>query len=172
MKLLKIYTEVLKDILSDKPLKVKVYPKDDYLEVVCAPYTVVYCVPKDSFPFDLNSKRLSDGVSSSGSLIPNNLVANLEKATIIGYDMRMVDAKEYLVALLKVNPDDEKERPVMVNKDLLKNFDKDAELRIVNEVDRIHPVGVYEKNNSGDSALARLALPIMRPNLTGGGNLV
>lgn len=162
MKLLKIYTEVLKDILSDKPLKVKVYPKDDYLEVVCAPYTVVYCVPKDSFPFDLNSKRLSDGVSSSGSLIPNNLVANLEKATIIGYDMRMVDAKEYLVALLKVNPDDEKERPVMVNKDLLKNFDKDAELRIVNEVDRIHPVGVYEKNTSGDYALAGLVLPIMR----------
>lgn len=162
MKLLKIYTEVLKDILSDKPLKVKVYPKDDYLEVVCAPHTVVYCVPKDSFPFDLNSKRLSDGVSSSGSLIPNNLVANLEKATIIGYDMRMVDAKEYLVALLKVNPDDEKERPVMVNKDLLKNFDKDAELRIVNEVDRIHPVGVYEKNNSGDYALAGLVLPIMR----------
>lgn len=162
MKLLKIYTEVLKDILSDKPLKVKVYPKDDYLEVVCAPYTVVYCVPKDSFPFDLNSKRLSDGVSSSGSLIPNNLVANLEKATIIGYDMRMVDAKEYLVALLKVNPDDEKERPVMVNKDLLKNFDKDAELRIVNEVDRIHPVGVFEKNTSGDYALAGLVLPIMR----------
>ena len=162
MKLLKIYTEVLKDILSDKPLKVKVYPKDDYLEVVCAPYTVVYCVPKDSFPFDLNSKRLSDGVSSSGSLIPNNLVANLEKATIIGYDMRMVDAKEYLVALLKVNPDDEKERPVMVNKDLLKNFYKDAELRIVNEVDRIHPVGVFEKNTSGDYALAGLVLPIMR----------
>lgn len=162
MKLLKIYTEVLKDILSDKPLKVKVYPKDDYLEVVCAPYTVVYCVPKDSFPFDLNSKRLSDGVSSSGSLIPNNLVANLEKATIIGYDMRIVDAKEYLVALLKVNPDDEKERPVMVNKDLLKNFDKDAELRIVNEYDRIHPVGVFEKNTSGDYALAGLVLPIMR----------
>ena len=162
MKLLKIYTEVLKDILSDKPLKVKIYPKDDYLEVVCAPYTVVYCVPKDSFPFDLNSKRLSDGVSSSGSLIPNNLVANLEKATIIGYDMRIVDAKEYLVALLKVNPDDEKERPVMINKDLLKNFDKDAELRIVNEVDRIHPVGVFEKNASGDYALAGLVLPIMR----------
>ena len=162
MKLLKIYTEVLKDILSDKPLKVKVYPKDDYLEVVCAPHTVVYCVPKDSFPFDLNSKRLSDGVSSSGSLIPNNLVANLEKATIIGYDMRIVDAKEYLVALLKVNPDDEKERPVMVNKDLLKNFDKDAELRIVNEYDRIHPVGVFEKNTSGDYALAGLVLPIMR----------
>lgn len=162
MKLLKIYTEVLKDILSDKPLKVKVYPKDDYLEVVCAPYTVVYCVPKDSFPFDLNSKRLSDGVSSSGSLIPNNLVANLEKATIVGYDMRIVDAKEYLVALLKVNPDDEKERPVMVNKDLLKNFDKDAELHIVNEVDRIHPVGVFEKNTSGDYALAGLVLPIMR----------
>ena len=33
MKLLKIYTEVLKDILSDKPLKVKIYPKSDYLEV-------------------------------------------------------------------------------------------------------------------------------------------
>lgn len=162
MKLLKIYTEVLKDILSDKPLKVKVYPKDDYLEVICSPYTVVYCVPKDSFPFDLNSKRLSEGVSSSGSLIPNNLVSNLEKATIIGYDMRMVDAKEYLVALLKVNPDDEKERPVMVNKDLLKNFDKDAELRIVNEIDKIHPVGVYEKNTSGDYALAGLVLPMMR----------
>lgn len=162
MKLLKIYTEVLKDILSDKPLKVKVYPKDDYLEVICAPYTVVYCVPKDSFPFDLNSKRLSEGVSETGSLIPNNLVANLEKATIVGYDMRIVDAKEYLVALLKVNPDDEKERPVMINKDLLKNFDKDAELRIVNEVDRIHPVGVFEKNTSGDYALAGLVLPIMR----------
>lgn len=162
MKLLKIYTEVLKDILSDKPLKVKVYPKDDYLEVVCAPYTVVYCVPKDSFPFDLNSKRLSEGVSETGSILPNNLVANLEKATIVGYDMRIVDAKEYLVALLKVNPDDEKERPVMVNKDLLKNFDKDAELRIVNEVDRIHPVGVYEKNTSGDYALAGLVLPMMR----------
>lgn len=162
MKLLKIYTEVLKDILSDKPLKVKVYPKDDYLEVVCAPYTVVYCVPKDSFPFDLNSKRLSDGVSSSGSLIPNKAAVDSQKATIVGYDMRIVDAKEYLVALLKVNPDDEKERPVMVNKDLLKNFDKDAELRIVNEVDRIHPVGVFEKNTSGDYALAGLVLPIMR----------
>lgn len=162
MKLLKIYTEVLKDILSDKPLKVKVYPKDDYLEVVCAPYTVVYCVPKDSFPFDLNIKRLSEGVSETGSILPNNLVANLEKATIVGYDMRIVDAKEYLVALLKINPDDEKERPVMINKDLLKNFDKDAELRIVNEVDRIHPVGVYEKNTSGDYALAGLVLPIMR----------
>lgn len=162
MKLLKIYTEVLKDILSDKPLKVKVYPKDDYLEVVCAPYTVVYCVPKDSFPFDLNSKRLSDGVSSSGSLIPNNVVIDSQKATIVGYDMRTVDTKECLVALLKINPDDEKERPVMVNKDLLKNFDKDAELRIVNEVDRIHPVGVYEKNTSGDYALAGLVLPIMR----------
>ena len=76
--------------------------------------------------------------------------------------MRTVDAKEYLVALLKVNPDDEKERPVMVNKDLLKNFDKDAELRIVNEYDRIHPVGVFEKNTSGDYALAGLVLPMMR----------
>ena len=162
MKLLKIYTEVLKDILSDKPLKVKVYPKDDYLEVICAPYTVVYCVPKDSFPFDLNSKRLSEGVSETGSILPNNVVDDLEKATIVGYDMRTVDAKEYLVALLKVNPDDEKERPVMINKDLLKNFDKDAELRIVNEVDRIHLVGVFEKNTSGDYALAGLVLPIMR----------
>lgn len=162
MKLLKIYTEVLKDILSDKPLKVKVYPKDDYLEVICAPYTVVYCVPKDSFPFDLNSKRLSEGVSETGSILPNNVVVNSQKATIVGYDMRTVDAKEYLVALLKVNPDDEKERPVMINKDLLKNFDKDAELRIMNEVDRIHPVGVFEKNTSGDYALAGLVLPIMR----------
>ena len=162
MKLLKIYTEVLKDILSDKPLKVKIYPKSDYLEVICAPYVVAYCVPKDSFPFDLNSKRLSDGVSSSGSLIPNKVVVDSQKATIVGYDMRIVDTKECLVALLKVNPDDEKERPVMVNKDLLKNFDKDAELRIVNEVDRIHPVGVYEKNTSGDYALAGLVLPIMR----------
>nr|DAR39541.1 MAG TPA: hypothetical protein [Caudoviricetes sp.] len=162
MKLLKIYTEVLKDILSDKPLKVKVYPKDDYLEVICAPYTVVYCVPKDSFPFDLNSKRLSEGVSETGSILPNNVVVDSQKATIVGYDMRTVDAKEYLVALLKVNPDDEKERPVMINKDLLKNFDKDAELRIVNEVDRIHLVGVFEKNTSGDYALAGLVLPIMR----------
>lgn len=162
MKLLKIYTEVLKDILSDKPLKVKVYPKDDYLEVICAPYTVVYCVPKDSFPFDLNSKRLSEGVSETGSILPNNVVVDSQKATIVGYDMRTVDAKEYLVALLKVNPDDEKERPVMVNKDLLKNFDKDAELRIVNEVDRIHLLGVFEKNTSGDYALAGLVLPIMR----------
>lgn len=162
MKLLKIYAEVLKDILSDKPLKVKVYPKDDYLEVICAPYTVVYCVPKDSFPFDLNSKRLSEGVSETGSILPNNVVVDSQKATIVGYDMRTVDAKEYLVALLKVNPDDEKERPVMINKDLLKNFDKDAELRIVNEVDRIHPVGVFEKNTSGDYALAGLVLPIMR----------
>ena len=162
MKLLKIYTEVLKDILSDKPLKVKVYPKDDYLEVICAPYTVVYCVPKDSFPFDLNSKRLSEGVSETGSILPNNVVVDSQKATIVGYDMRTVDAKEYLVALLKVNPDDEKERPVMINKDLLKNFDKDVELRIVNEVDRIHPVGVFEKNASGDYALAGLVLPIMR----------
>lgn len=162
MKLLKIYTEVLKDILSDRPLKVKVYPKDDYLEVICAPYTVVYCVPKDSFPFDLNSKRLSEGVSETGSILPNNVVVDSQKATIVGYDMRTVDAKEYLVALLKVNPDDEKERPVMINKDLLKNFDKDAELRIVNEVDRIHPVGVFEKNTSGDYALAGLVLPIMR----------
>nr|DAN46379.1 MAG TPA: hypothetical protein [Caudoviricetes sp.] len=162
MKLLKIYTEVLKDILSDKPLKVKVYPKDDYLEVICAPYTVVYCVPKDSFPFDLNSKRLSEGVSETGSILPNNVVVDSQKATIVGYDMRTVDAKEYLVALLKVNPDDEKERPVMINKDLLKNFDKDVELRIVNEVDRIHPVGVFEKNTSGDYALAGLVLPIMR----------
>lgn len=162
MKLLKIYTEVLKDILSDKPLKVKVYPKDDYLEVICAPYTVVYCVPKDSFPFDLNSKRLSEGVSETGSILPNNVVVDSQKATIVGYDMRTVDAKEYLAALLKVNPDDEKERPVMINKDLLKNFDKDAELRIVNEVDRIHLVGVFEKNTSGDYALAGLVLPIMR----------
>lgn len=162
MKLLKIYTEVLKDILSDKPLKVKVYPKDDYQEVICAPYTVVYCVPKDSFPFDLNSKRLSEGVSETGSILPNNVVVDSQKATIVGYDMRTVDAKEYLVALLKVNPDDEKERPVMINKDLLKNFDKDAELRIVNEVDRIHLVGVFEKNTSGDYALAGLVLPIMR----------
>lgn len=162
MKLLKIYTEVLKDILSDKPLKVKVYPKDDYLEVICAPYTVVYCVPEDSFPFDLNSKRLSEGVSETGSILPNNVVVDSQKATIVGYDMRTVDAKEYLVALLKVNPDDEKERPVMINKDLLKNFDKDVELRIVNEVDRIHPVGVFEKNTSGDYALAGLVLPIMR----------
>lgn len=162
MKLLKIYTEVLKDILSDKPLKVKVYPKDDYLEVICAPYTVVYCVPKDSFPFDLNSKRLSEGVSETGSILPNNVVVDSQKATIVGYDMRTVDAKEYLAALLKVNPDDEKERPVMINKDLLKNFDKDAELRIVNEVDRIHPVGVFEKNTSGDYAIAGLVLPIMR----------
>ena len=162
MKLLKIYTEVLKDILSDKPLKVKIYPKSDYLEVICAPYTVVYCVPKDSFPFDLNSKRLSDGVSEIGSILPDRVVVDSQKATIVGYDMRIVDAKEYLVALLKVNPDDEKERPVMINKDLLKNFDKDAELRIVNEVDRIHPVGVYEKNTSGDYALAGLVLPIMR----------
>nr|DAS11294.1 MAG TPA: hypothetical protein [Caudoviricetes sp.] len=162
MKLLKIYTEVLKDILSDKPLKVKIYPKSDYLKVICAPYTVVYCVPKDSFPFDLNSKRLSEGVSETGSILPNNVVVDSQKATIVGYDMRTVDAKEYLVALLKVNPDDEKERPVMVNKDLLKNFDKDAELRIVNEYDRIHPVGVFEKNTSGDYALAGLVLPIMR----------
>ena len=162
MKLLKIYTEVLKDILSDKPLKVKIYPKSDYLEVICAPYTVVYCVPKDSFPFDLNSKRLSEGVSETGSILPNNVVVDSQKATIVGYDMRTVDAKEYLVALLKVNPDDEKERPVMVNKNLLKNFDKDAELRIVNEVDRIHPVGVFEKNTSGDYALAGLVLPIIR----------
>ena len=162
MKLLKIYTEVLKDILSDKPLKVKVYPKDDYLEVICAPYTVVYCVPRESFPFDLNSKRLSDGVSETGSILPNKEMVDSQKATIVGYDMRIVDAKEYLVALLKVNPDDEKERPVMVNKGLLKNFDKDAELRIVNEVDRIHPVGVFEKNTSGDYALAVLVLPIMR----------
>lgn len=162
MKLLKIYTEVLKDILSDKPLKVKVYPKDDYLEVICAPYTVVYCVPKDSFPFDLNSKRLSEGVSETGSILPNNVAVDSQKATIVGYDMRTVDAKEYLVALLKVNPDDEKESPVMINKDLLKNFDKDAELRIVNGVDRIHPVGVFEKNTSGDYALAGLVLPIMR----------
>nr|DAX26368.1 MAG TPA: hypothetical protein [Caudoviricetes sp.] len=162
MKLLKIYTEVLKDILSDKPLKVKVYPKDDYLEVICAPYTVVYCVPKDSFPFDLNSKRLSEGVSETGSILPNNVVVDSQKATIVGYDMRTVDAKEYLAALLKVNPDDEKERPVMVNKDLLKNFDKDAELRIVNEYDRIHLLGVFEKNTSGDYALAGLVLPIMR----------
>ena len=50
----------------------------------------------------------------------------------------------------------------MVNKALLKNFDKDAELRIVNEYDRIHPVGVFEKNTSGDYALAGLVLPIMR----------
>lgn len=162
MKLLKIYTEVLKDILSDKPLKVKIYPKSDYLEVICAPYTVVYCVPKDSFPFDLNSKRLSEGVSETGSILPNNVVVDSQKATIVGYDMRTVDAKEYLVALLKVNPDDEKERPVMINKDLLKNFDKDAELRIVNEVDRIHLLGVFEKNTSGDYALAGLVLPIMR----------
>ena len=162
MKLLKIYTEVLKDILSDKPLKVKIYPKSDYLEVICAPYTVVYCVPKDSFPFDLNSKRLSEGVSETGSILPNNVVVDSQKATIVGYDMRTVDAKEYLVALLKVNPDDEKERPVMVNKNLLRNFDKDAELRIVNEVDRIHPVGVFEKNTSGDYALAGLVLPIIR----------
>ena len=162
MKLLKIYTEVLKDILSDKPLKVKIYPKSDYLEVICAPYTVVYCVPKDSFPFNLNSKRLSDGVSEIGSILPNKVVVDSQKATIIGYDMRTVDTKECLVALLKINPDDEKERPVMINKDLLKNFDKDAELRIVNEVDRIHPVGVYEKNTSGDYALAGLVLPIMR----------
>ena len=162
MKLLKIYTEVLKDILSDKPLKVKIYPKSDYLKVICAPYTVVYCVPKDSFPFDLNSKRLSEGVSETGSILPNNVVVDSQKATIVGYDMRTVDAKEYLVALLKVNPEDEKERPVMVNKDLLKNFDKDAELRIVNEYDRIHPVGVFEKNTSGDYALAGLVLPIMR----------
>lgn len=90
------------------------------------------------------------------------MVVDSQKATIVGYDMRTVDAKEYLVALLKVNPDDEKERPVMINKDLLKNFDKDAELRIVNEVDRIHPVGVFEKNTSGDYALAGLVLPIMR----------
>ena len=162
MKLLKIYTEVLKDILSDKPLKVNIYPKSDYLEVICAPYTVVYCVPKDSFPFDLNSKRLSEGVSETGSILPNNVVVDSQKATIVGYDMRTVDAKEYLVALLKVNPDGEKERPVMVNKDLLKNFDKDAELRIVNEYDRIHPVGVFEKNTSGDYALAGLVLPMMR----------
>lgn len=162
MKLLKIYTEVLKDILSDKPLKVKIYPKSDYLEVICAPYTVVYCVPKDSFPFDLYSKRLSEGVSETGSILPNNVAVDSQKATIVGYDMRTVDAKEYLVALLKVNPDDEKESPVMINKDLLKNFDKDAELRIVNEVDRIHPVSVFEKNTSGDYALAGLVLPIMR----------
>ena len=162
MKLLKIYTEVLKDILSDKPLKVKIYSKDDCLEVLWAPYTVVYCVPKNTFPFDLNSERLSEMVPNLGSVIPDNLVDDLEKATIVGYDMRIVDTKECLVALLKVNPDDEKERPVMVNKDLLKNFDKDAELRIVNEVDRIHPVGVFEKNTSGDYALAGLVLPIMR----------
>lgn len=162
MKLLKIYTEVLKDILSDKPLKVKIYPKSDYLEVICAPYTVVYCVPREPFPFDLNSKRLSEGVSETGSILPNNVVVNSQKATIVGYDMRTVDTKEYLVALLKVNPDDEKERPVMINKDLLKNFDKDAELRILNEVDRIHPVGVFEKNTSGDYTLAGLVLPIMR----------
>lgn len=162
MKLLKIYTEVLKDILSDKPLKVKIYPKSDYLEVICAPYVVVYCVPKSTFPFDLNSERLSEGVSEAGSILSNKVVVDSQKATIIGYDMRTVDTKECLVALLKVNPDDEKERPVMVNKDLLKNFDKDAELRIVNEYDRIHPVGVFEKNTSGDYALAGLVLPIMR----------
>ena len=162
MKLLKIYTEVLKDILSDKPLKVKIYPKSDYLEVICAPYVVVYCVPRESFPFDLNGERISEGGSETGSILPNNVVVDSQKATIVGYDMRIVDAKEYLVALLKVNPDDEKERPVIINKDLLKNFDKDAELRIVNEVDRIHPVGVFEKNTSGDYALAGLVLPIMR----------
>lgn len=162
MKLLKIYTEVLKDILSDKPLKVRIYPKSDYLEVICAPYVVAYYVPRETFPFDLNGERISEGVSEIGSIFPNKVVVDSQKATIIGYDMRIVDTKECLVALLKVNPDDEKERPVMVNKDLLKNFDKDAELRIVNEYDRIHPVGVFEKNTSGDYALAGLVLPIMR----------
>ena len=141
-------------------MKVKIYPKSDYLEVICAPYVVSYYVPRETFPFDLNGERISEGVSEIGSIFPNKVVVDSQKATIVGYDMRIVDAKECLVALLKVNPDDEKERPVMVNKDLLKNFD--AELRIVNEYDRIHPVGVFEKNTSGDYALAGLVLPIMR----------
>lgn len=103
--------------------------------------TVAYQVKLENFPFNIDHEMFELNTNRVSWFIDLDKDTG-EKAEIKGYSKEIIDGKDELLAELKVDIDDEKEKPVKINTTLLKNFDKQIEFRLL--PDR-HEEGISNK---------------------------